>query len=138
VPGYVAGLVGEQERGGVGDLPRGAVASEWDRALLPAWVGFVGEASERGVDQAGDDDVDADGVGCGVLGQPHAQTVQGGLGGVVGDDLVGWHQRRDRGGEDDRATVFDRGECVFAGAGVLETPPAGDASSPANDAPCAG
>ena len=31
VPGDVAGLVGEQERGGVGDLPGGALAPERDR-----------------------------------------------------------------------------------------------------------
>ncbi len=44
--GDVAGLVGEQERGGVGDFPPGALASERDRAVFATWVGFAREASK--------------------------------------------------------------------------------------------
>ena len=49
VTGDVAGLVGKQERSGVGDLPRGALASERDRAVFATWVGFAGSPVELGV-----------------------------------------------------------------------------------------
>ena len=58
--GDVARGVAEQEDDRLGDLPRGALATERDGGLGPGGAAAGREAAERRVDEAGSDDVGAD------------------------------------------------------------------------------
>ena len=55
----VVGGVGEEERGGSGDVPSGSLATKGNGSAVPVGLDEAGESSERCVDEPGHDDIDS-------------------------------------------------------------------------------